>query len=32
VFVGALEVPLDDPSLVVAMMLALRGGRMTATA
>jgi hypothetical protein len=32
VFVAALAVPLDDPALVVALMLALRGGRVTATA
>ena len=29
VFVTALAVPLDDPALVVALMLAVRGGRMT---
>jgi hypothetical protein len=29
VFVTALAVPLDDPALVVALMLALRGGRFT---
>jgi hypothetical protein len=29
VLVGALAVPLDDPALVVALMLALRGGRLT---
>jgi hypothetical protein len=29
VFVAALAVPLDDPALVVAVMLALRGGRLT---
>jgi hypothetical protein len=28
VFVAALAVPLDDPALVVALMLALRGGRL----
>jgi hypothetical protein len=32
VFVGALAVPLDDPALVVALMLALRGGQSTVTA
>jgi hypothetical protein len=31
VFVAALVVPLDDPALVVALMLALRGGRVTTT-
>ena len=28
VFVAALAVPLDDPALVVALMLAVRGGRL----
>ena len=32
VFVAALAVPLDDPALVVALTLAVRGGRLTATA
>ena len=30
VFVAALALPLDDPSLVVALVLAVRGGRMIA--
>jgi hypothetical protein len=29
VFVGALAIPLDDPAMVVALMLALRGGHLT---
>jgi hypothetical protein len=28
VFVAALAVPLDDPALVLALMLVLRGGRL----
>jgi hypothetical protein len=28
-FMAALAVPLDDPALVVALMLALRGSRFT---
>jgi hypothetical protein len=32
VFVVTLAVPLDDPALVVALMLALRGGQFTVTA
>jgi hypothetical protein len=32
VFVVTLAVPLDDPALVVALMLALRGGQFAATA
>ena len=28
VFVAALAVPLDDPALVVALMLCMRGGRL----
>jgi hypothetical protein len=32
VFVAALAVPLDDPALVVALMLALRGGQFAVTA
>jgi hypothetical protein len=29
VFVATLATPLDDPALVLAVMLALRGGRLT---
>jgi hypothetical protein len=32
VFVAALVLPLDDPALVVALMLALRGGQFAVTA
>jgi hypothetical protein len=32
VFVAALAVPLDDPALVVALMLTLRSGRVACTA
>jgi len=32
VFLAALAVPLDDPALLVAVMLALRGGRVASPA